>query len=100
MLGFFFDDFVEGQKTKEKSWTKSMGGFEVIIERAFVFGKPGPGAGMVIHQGGGKFMCAGWGFNLFFNSTNPKSTFTGILHAEENRSRFRNVQAHDPEAAG
>lgn len=83
MMGFFFDDFTEGLKIKEKPWTKKMGGFEVIIERAFVFGKPGPGAGMVIHQGDGKFLCAGWGFNLYFKSTNPKSTFTGILHAEE-----------------
>jgi hypothetical protein len=83
MLGFFFDDFVEGQKIKEKSWTKVMGDFEIIIERAFVFGKPGPGAGMVIHQGDGKFLCAGWGFNLHFKSTSAKSTFTGILHAEE-----------------
>jgi hypothetical protein len=83
MLGFFFDEIVEGQKIKEKPWTKIMGGFEVIIERAFVFGKQGPGAGMVIHQGDGKFLCAGWGFNLYFKSTNPKSTFTGILHAEE-----------------
>ncbi|KAH7401260.1 glycoside hydrolase superfamily [Pyrenochaeta sp. MPI-SDFR-AT-0127] len=83
MMGFFFDDFTEGLKIKEKPWTKTMGGFEVIIERAFVFGKPGPGAGMVIHQGDGKFLCAGWGFNIFFKSTSPKSTFTGILHAEE-----------------
>ncbi|KAF2130497.1 glycoside hydrolase family 35 protein [Dothidotthia symphoricarpi CBS 119687] len=83
MMGFFFDDWVEGQKVSEKPWTKTIGGFEVIIERAFVFGKPGPGAGMVIYQGDGKFLCAGWGFNLSFKSTNPKSTFTGILHAEE-----------------
>ena len=48
-----------------------------------MFGKAGPGAGIVIHQGDGKFLCAGWGFNLSFKSTNPKSTFTGILHAEE-----------------
>jgi hypothetical protein len=83
MLGFFFDDLVENQKSKEKSWTKKMGEFDVIIERAFVFGKPGPGAGMVIHQGVGKFLCVGWGFNVSFKSTNPRSTFTGILHAEE-----------------
>jgi hypothetical protein len=83
MLGFFFDDFVDGQKIKDKAWTKIMGDFEVIVERAFVFGKPGPGAGMVIYQDNGKFLCAGWGFSVHFKSTNPKSTFTGILHAEE-----------------
>ncbi|OAL56420.1 glycoside hydrolase [Pyrenochaeta sp. DS3sAY3a] len=83
MLGFYFDDFVQGQQSKEKPWTKTMGEFEVKIDRAFVFGKPGPAAGMVIHQGEGKFLCAGWGFNVSFKSTNPKSTFTGILHVEE-----------------
>lgn len=83
MMGFFFDEFVPGAKTKEPAWTKVMGGFEVIVERAFVFGTPGPGAGIVIHQGDGKFLCIGWGFNIYFKSTNPASTFTGILHAEE-----------------
>ncbi|KAL6706031.1 hypothetical protein ACN47E_006133 [Coniothyrium glycines] len=83
MLGFFFDEFVEGKQGERESWTKVMGGFKVIIERAFVFGKPGPGAGMVIHQGEGKFLCIGWGFNVSFKSTNPRSSFTGILHAEE-----------------
>ncbi|KAJ4357715.1 uncharacterized protein N0V89_002291 [Didymosphaeria variabile] len=83
IMGFFFDEWKEGEKVKEHSWTKKMGGFDVIVDRAFVFGKPGPGAGMVIHQGDGKFLCVGWGFNVYFKSTNPKSTFTGILHAEE-----------------
>ncbi|KAF2820098.1 glycoside hydrolase [Ophiobolus disseminans] len=82
MLGFYFDDFDESKKIKE-SWTKTMGDFDITIERAFVFGKPGPGAGMVIHQGDGKFLCAGWGFSVSFRSSNPKSTFTGILHAKE-----------------
>lgn len=83
MFGFFFDDLIDGRKAAEKPWTKEIAGYEVIVERAFVFGKAGPGAGMVIHQGGGKFLCAGWGFSLSFKSTDPKSTFTGILHAEE-----------------
>jgi hypothetical protein len=83
MLGFFFDDFIENQKATKESWKKVMGNFEVNIERAFVFGKPGPGAGMVIHQGDGKFLCVGWGFQISFKGTNSKSTFTGILHAEE-----------------
>jgi hypothetical protein len=83
MFGFFFDDLTQGQKVAEKPWKKNIGGYEVIVERAFVFGKPGPGAGMVIHQGDGRFLCAGWGFSLSFKSTDPKSTFTGILHAEE-----------------
>ncbi|KAI4913519.1 hypothetical protein J4E90_005236 [Alternaria incomplexa] len=83
MMGFFFDEFVDGQKSSEKPQTKIMGDFEVVVERAFVFGKLGPGAGMVMHQGEGKFLCVGWGFSISFKSTNPTSTFTGILHAEE-----------------
>lgn len=83
MLGFYFDDYEDSEKIKELKWEKKMGGFNVLVKRAFVFGKPGPGAGMLIHQGDGKFLCAGWGFSVRFESTNPKSTFTGILHAEE-----------------
>jgi hypothetical protein len=81
MLGFYFDELANN--IKDQTWSKDMGAFNVTITRAFVFGQPGPGAGMVIHQGDGKFLCAGWGFNVAFRSTNPKSTFTGILHAEE-----------------
>lgn len=94
MLGFFFDDFTEGAKIKEKPWTKTIEGFKVVIERAFVFGKPGPGAGMIIHQGDGKFLCVGWGFNVSFESTNPKSTFTGILHAEEKEVNAETGELH------
>jgi hypothetical protein len=38
---------------------------------------------MVIHQGNGKFLLIGWGFQVTFKSTNPKSSFTGILYSEE-----------------
>jgi hypothetical protein len=81
IMGFFFDKVEETKE--ERSWTKKFGEFEVIIDRAFVFGKPGPGAGMVIHQGNGKFLLIGEGFQVTFKSTNPKSTFTGILYSEE-----------------
>jgi hypothetical protein len=83
MFGFYFDELEEGHKGTEKTWTKTIAGYDVIVTRAFVFGKPGPGAGMVMYQGEGKFLCAGWGFNVSFKSTNLKATFTGILHAEE-----------------
>lgn len=85
LMGFFFDE-LDG-KTPEKPWTKVFGDFELIIERAFVFGKAGPGAGMIIHQGDGKFLLVGWGFQVTFKSTNPKSTFTGILFSEEKEVR-------------
>lgn len=61
----------------------SFGEFELTIDRAFVFGKPGVGAGIVIHQRNGKFLLVGWVFQVTFKSTNAKSTFTGILHSEE-----------------
>ena len=80
MFGFYFDELDEGHNGTEKTWTKTIAGYDVIVTRAFVFGKPGPGAGMVIYQSEGRFLCAGWGFNVSFKSTNPKATFTGILH--------------------
>ncbi|KAF2993894.1 hypothetical protein E8E13_002586 [Curvularia kusanoi] len=83
MFGFYFDEPGEGKANEKKLWTKTIAGYHVNVTPAFVFGKPGPGAGMVIHQGNGKFLCAGWGFNVAFASTSAKATFTGILHAEE-----------------
>jgi hypothetical protein len=79
-FGFYFDE--EKGKCKEK-WTKIFGDMEVIVERAFVFGKAGPGGGLVIHLGNSRFLAVGRGFNVSFKSTNNKATFTGILRAEE-----------------
>lgn len=81
MMGFYFDEVDETKK--ERSWVKVFGEFEVTVKRAFVFGKPGPGAGMIIRQPTGKFLLLGWGFNVSFKSVRPGSTFTGILYAEE-----------------
>ncbi|KAK2807362.1 hypothetical protein FQN51_003188 [Onygenales sp. PD_10] len=53
--------------------------WKLQIERSFVFGKPGPGFGMVIHKGGASFLLIGEGFQVKFSSTSPKSVFTGIL---------------------
>ena len=81
IMGFYFDELSETKV--EKPWVRTFGSFELTIDRAFVFGKAGPGAGMVIHQGNGKFLLIGWGFQVTFKSTNPMSTFTGILYSEE-----------------
>ena len=81
IMGFFFDEVAD---TKiERTWKRCFGDFEVTIERAFVFGQSGPGAGIIIHRGEGVFLLAGWGFQVSFQSTNPKATFTGILKAAE-----------------
>ncbi|KAH7000452.1 glycoside hydrolase superfamily [Ilyonectria destructans] len=81
IMGFYFDEVDETQK--ERKWTKVMGDFKVTVERAFVFGKPSSGAGIIIRQSNGKFLAAGFGFQVVFTSTDPKSTFTGILRTEE-----------------
>ncbi|KAF7133599.1 hypothetical protein CNMCM5793_004728 [Aspergillus hiratsukae] len=79
-MGFFFDGVDAGGKEK---WTRIFGNLEVIVERAFVFGKPGNGAGMVIHLGDQRFLLVGWGFQVRFRGVLPGVTFTGILNAVE-----------------
>jgi hypothetical protein len=62
---------------------KQWSGYEITVERAFVFGHPGPVAGMVIHQGGPNFLLIGWGFQVRARSLSPGTTFTGIMRFEE-----------------
>ena len=85
MFGFFFDEYEASQPTHQDQWRKTFnnGEMEVIVDRSFVFGKPAPGYGIVIHQGENKFLLIGAGFQTTFKSTKPASTFTGILTAEE-----------------
>ncbi|KAL4930265.1 glycoside hydrolase superfamily [Aspergillus undulatus] len=86
-MGFFFDELPESGSPKGKEkWTRVFGNLEVIIERAFVFGKPGPGGGMVIQLGGEdsyRFLVVGRGFQVRFRGLDEKVTFTGILGAWE-----------------
>lgn len=82
-IGFFFDELeADGRDTSIATIAK-FGDFQVTINRCFVFGKAGPGAGMLINTGPGKFLLIGWGFQAEFKSLNPKSTFTGILSMTE-----------------
>ncbi|KAH6717983.1 glycoside hydrolase superfamily [Leptodontidium sp. 2 PMI_412] len=83
MVGFFFDELFEDGRDPSPATVARFGNFEVTINRCFVFGKPGPGAGLLIHQGGAKFLLIGWGFQAEFKSLSPKSTFTGILNFTE-----------------
>ncbi|KAJ5735514.1 uncharacterized protein N7483_000639 [Penicillium malachiteum] len=86
-VGFHFDelsgdgDNVDTSKPVVKSW----GGYEITIERCFVFGKPGPGAGMVIHLGGPRFLLIGWGFQVRAKALSPTSSFTGFLSFREKK---------------
>jgi hypothetical protein len=82
-IGFFFDELSEGGRDLSPPTIAKFGDLEVAINRSFVFGKPGPGAGMLIHLGGAKFLLIGWGFQAEFKSTSATSTFTGILSFHE-----------------
>ena len=82
-VGFFFDELTADGADPSHSVIKHWGEYEVTIERCFVFGKAGPGAGMVIHLGGPKFLLIGWGFQVRARSLSPTSSFTGFLRFEE-----------------
>jgi len=81
VMGFFFDELDE--TTNDQPWVRTFEDFELTIDRAFVFGKAGAGSGIIIHQGKGKFLLIGWGFQVTFASTHSNSSFTGILYSEE-----------------
>lgn len=85
MFGFFFDEIDNTKSHQKEKWTRIFDDvqMEVIVERSFVFGKPAAGYGLVIHQGDGRFLLVGAGFQTTFRSTNPRSTFSGILSATE-----------------
>ena len=80
-FGFFFDEFSTSEP--QKPWVVTFGDLELTIERAFVFGTPGPGSGMVIWKGGMTFLLLGWGYRVTFRSTKREATFTGILRFDE-----------------
>lgn len=64
-IEFHFDEIApQGEVEKYKPVVKHWDGLELTIERCFVFGKPGPGAGMVTRRGSGRFLLLGWGSRL------------------------------------
>jgi hypothetical protein len=50
-VGFYFDELNEDGSDSSKPVVKHSGGYVITVERCFVFGKAGPGAGMAIHLG-------------------------------------------------
>ncbi|KAI9147007.1 Vegetative incompatibility protein [Paramyrothecium foliicola] len=78
-VGFFFDELSDDGTDTSKAIVHEWAGFRLTIERCFVFGKPGPGCGMIIHRGDGVFLLIGWGFQVKARSVNPRASFTGIL---------------------
>ncbi|KAJ5825799.1 hypothetical protein N7474_002937 [Penicillium riverlandense] len=81
MVGFFFDEFTIPDTSPPVIAT--MGGWRLVIERAFVFGKPGPGFGLVIQKGPARFLLVGEGFHVRFESLKSNACFTGILQFTE-----------------
>jgi hypothetical protein len=82
-VGFYFDELAADGTDSSKPVVQHWGGYEITIERCFVFGKAGPGAGMVIHLGGPKFLLIGWGFQVRARSLSRTSSFTGFLRFKE-----------------
>lgn len=83
-VGFCFDEIPDGASgNRSNPVKKTWGNFEITIDRCFVFGKPGTGAGLVISRGHGKFLLIGWGFQVSAKAVGQKDTFTGILKFEE-----------------
>ncbi|KAK5136541.1 hypothetical protein LTR08_002885 [Meristemomyces frigidus] len=81
-VGFFFDELnTTGVLDTSPPTHAKFGPWNLTIERSFVFGKAGPGWGMVIHQGGAKFMLIGCGFQVKFK--HESAGFTGILSFDE-----------------
>ena len=85
MFGFFFDEYDSSKPAHLDQWRRNFADIEmeVLLARSFVFGRPEPGYGIVIHKGEGKFLLLGAGFQITFKSTKRGATFTGILSAEE-----------------
>ncbi|KAF5536720.1 DNA recombination protein [Fusarium phyllophilum] len=83
-VGFCFDEIPSSaSKSISHPVRRSWGDFDLTIDRCFVFGKAGPGSGMVIHRGRGKFLLIGWGFHVSAKSSLQNASFTGILRFEE-----------------
>lgn len=80
-VGFCFNEIPGegGSADSSKPVARCWGGYEITIERCFVFGKPGPGAGMVICLGGARFLLIGWGFQVRARALSPTTSFTGFL---------------------
>lgn len=81
-IGFCFD---EPDRTGKSLPVVSVvfGMWKLEIERSFVFGKAGPGFGMVIHLEAARFLLIGEGFQVKFSSTDPAVVFVGLLNFVE-----------------
>ncbi|KAH8589561.1 family 35 putative beta-galactosidase glycoside hydrolase [Bisporella sp. PMI_857] len=83
MVGFFFDELEADGSDLTPPRVAYLGDYELRISRAFVFGKPGPGAGIIFQLEPGRFLLVGCGFKVEFKATSTRSVFTGILRFDE-----------------
>ncbi|KAH7274697.1 glycoside hydrolase superfamily [Fusarium solani] len=83
MKGFFFNKVPDSGPDTAKPIVHHFGDYEFTIQRVYVFGKPGPAEGIVIHQSGGKFLLIGCGFSVMARALRRNATLTGILHFEK-----------------
>lgn len=83
IVGFFFDEIDAKALSTPDTIEVQLGEWNLSIERSFVFGKPGPGFGMVIHLGAARFLLVGYGFQVRFRSAKEGTCFTGILAFRE-----------------
>lgn len=80
-VGFFFDELETDGRDLSPPVQKRFGPWKLTIQRSFVFGKPAPGSGIVIHKGEDRFLLIGWGFQIVFR--HESAPFTGILRFDE-----------------
>lgn len=81
IYGFHFDEVAADGKDAGTTISITMADWNLSIQRTFVFGRRGPGYGIIIHQGAGKFLLVGEGYQVAFKQ--PGKTFTGILAVRE-----------------
>lgn len=80
-IGFLFDELAADGRDLSPPIVKNFGRWKLTIQRSFVFGKPAPGSGIVIHKRENCFLLIGWGFQVVFKHTS--AAFTGILRFDE-----------------
>jgi hypothetical protein len=80
-FGFYFNEIRD--RRLEKPWIKLFRDMQVTIKQASVFGKEGPGAGIILRLAEYKFLLIRYGFQASFKSVKKGASFTGILKAKE-----------------
>ena len=83
MFGFFFDRFEKGEQDRSPPQNTTLGDWELLIERSFVFGHPSPEFGLIIQTSADTFLLIGQAYQITFKSNKPQTSFTGILSFDE-----------------